>query len=90
MKGADTFSRLFGEFILGGNAAKTGQVDRQIAIVKKLEIKGKAVTVPEALKKDLGITDEPTSDDKVKRKVKRAVRKKAREEAKSNKQRTRQ
>ena len=90
MKGANTFIRPFGEFIPGGNAAETGQVDSQIAIVKKLEIKGKTVTVPEALKKDLGITDELTSDDKVKRKAKRAVRKKAREEAKSNEQRTRQ
>ena len=86
----ESIGRPFGEFIPGGNAAETGQVDSQIAIVKKLEIKGKTVTVPEALKKDLGITDEPTSDDKVKRKAKRAVRKKAREEAKSNEQRTRQ
>jgi len=48
------------------------------------------VTVPEALKKDPGVTDEPTPDDKAKRKAKREVRKKARKEAKSNKQRARQ
>jgi hypothetical protein len=58
--------------------------------VKQLEIKGKKVTVPEALKKDPGVTDEPTPDDKAKRKAKREVRKKARKEAKSNKQRARQ
>lgn len=77
-------------FISGGNAAKPGQIDKQIAIVKQLEINGKKVTVPEALKKDPGVTDEPTPDDKAKRKAKREVRKKAREQAKSNKQRARQ
>ncbi|MDB4749257.1 sulfatase-like hydrolase/transferase, partial [Akkermansiaceae bacterium] len=86
----EAIGRPFGEFISGGNAAKPGQIDKQIAIVKQLEIKGKKVTVPEALKKDPGVTDEPTPDDKAKRKEKREVRKKAREEAKSNKQRARQ
>ena len=86
----EAIGRPFGEFISGGNAAKPGQIDKQIAIVKQLEIKGKKVTVPEALKKDPGVTDEPTPDDKAKRKAKREVRKKAREEAKSNKQRARQ
>ena len=86
----EAIGRPFGEFISGGNAAKPGQIDKQIAIVKQLEIKGKKVTVPEALKKDPGVTDEPTPDDKAKRKAKREVRKKARKEAKSNKQRARQ
>ena len=86
----EAIGRPFGEFISGGNAAKPGQIDKQIAIVKQLEIKGKKVTVPEALKKDPGVTDESTPDDKAKRKEKREVRKKAREEAKSNKQRARQ
>lgn len=86
----EAIGRPFGEFISGGNAAKPGQIDKQIAIVKQLEIKGKKVTVPEALKKDPGVTDESTPDDKAKRKAKREVRKKAREEAKSNKQRARQ
>ncbi|MDG1363646.1 MAG: sulfatase-like hydrolase/transferase [Akkermansiaceae bacterium] len=86
----EAIGRPFGEFISGGNAAKPGQIDKQIAIVKQLEINGKKVTVPEALKKDPGVTDEPTPDDKAKRKAKREVRKKAREQAKSNKQRARQ
>jgi hypothetical protein len=54
--------------------------------VKQLEIQGKKVTVPEALKKDLGVTDEPTSDDKAKKKAKREARKKARQEGKSGSQ----
>lgn len=44
--------RPFGEFIHGGNAAEPGQIDPQIRIVKQLEIQGKKVTVPEALKND--------------------------------------
>ena len=58
----------------------------QIAIVKQLEIKGKTVTVPQALKQELGVTDEPAPDDKAKKKAERAARRKVREEAKSNNQ----
>ncbi len=47
---------------------------------------GVRVTVPEALKKDLGVTDEPAPDDKAKRKAEREARRKARKEAKSNNQ----
>jgi hypothetical protein len=79
----EVMGRPFGEFIPGGNAAEPGQIDKQIEIVKQLEIKGKKVTVPEALKKDLGVTDEPTPDDKTGKKAKREARKKAREKAKS-------
>ena len=70
----EAIRRPFGEFIPGGNAAEPGQVDKQIANVKQLEIKGKTVTVPEALKKDPGSADEPTPDDKAKRKAKRVKR----------------
>ena len=80
----EAIGRPFGEFIPGGNAAEPGQIDKQIRIVKQLEIKGKTVTVPESLKKDLEVTDEPTPGDKAKRKAKREARKKAREEAKRN------
>ncbi len=83
----EVIGRPFGEFIPGGNATEPGQIDEQIEIVKQLKIKGKTVTVPEALKKDLGVTDEPTSGNKAKRKAKREARKKAREESKSNNQR---
>jgi arylsulfatase A-like enzyme len=82
----EAIGRPFGEFIPEGNAAKPGQIDKQIEIVKQLEIQGKKVTVPEALKKDLGVTDEPTSDDKAMKKAKREARKKARQEGKSGSQ----
>ena len=82
----ETIGRPFGEFIPGGNAAEPGQIDKQIEIVKQLEIRGKKVTVPEALKKDSGVTDEPTPDDKAKRRAEREARRKTREEAKSNEQ----
>lgn len=82
----EVIGRPFGEFIPGGNAALPGQIDKQIEIVKQLEIKGRTVTVPQALKQDLGVTDERAPDDKAKKKAERAARKKAREEAKSNNQ----
>ena len=63
-----------------------GQIDKQIKIVKKLEIQGKKVTVPEALKKNPGATDEPTPDDKAKKKAEREARRKARQEAQSKDQ----
>ena len=48
----ESIGRPFGEFIPGGNAAKPGQIDKQIQLVKQLDIKGKTVTVPRALSKD--------------------------------------
>ncbi len=82
----EVIGRPFGEFIPGGNAAEPGQIDKQIEIVKQLDIKGKTVTVPQALKQDLGVTDEPAPDDKARKKAEREARRKAREEAKSNNQ----
>ena len=82
----EAIGRPFGEFIPGGNAAEPGQIDKQIAIVKQLEIKGKTVTAPEALKGNLGVTSEPGPDDKANKKARRETRRKAREEAKSNRQ----
>ncbi len=79
----EVIGRPFGEFIPGGNTAEPGQIDKQIEIVKPLEIKGKTVTVPRSLTKNLGVTDEPTPDDKATKKAEREKRKKAREEAKS-------
>ena len=81
----EVIGRPFGEFIPGGNASAPGQIDKQIAIVKQIEIKGKTITVPRALKAELGATDEPTSDDKKTKKAKREARKKARQASKSNK-----
>jgi len=37
--------RPFGEFVPGGNAAAPGQIDEQIAMVKKVKIDGKSVSV---------------------------------------------
>jgi hypothetical protein len=47
--------RPFGEFVPGGNAAAPGQIDAQIAQVKKLVIRGKTVTVPD----EMDATTEP-------------------------------
>ncbi len=80
----EAVGRPFGEFIPGGNAAKPGQIDKQIAIVKQLEIRGKKVTVPEGFKGEARDSDEPVPDDRGERKAKREVRKKAREEARSS------
>ena len=81
-KDLEAVGRPFGEFIPGGNAAEPGQIDKQIEIVKQLVIKGKTVTVPEDLKKNFGVSEEPNQDDKAKRKKKREARKKTRKEAK--------
>ena len=81
-KDLEAVGRPFGEFIPGGNAAQPGQIDKQIEIVKQLTIKGKTITVPEDLKKNFGVSEEPNQDDKAKRKKKREARKKTRKEAK--------
>ena len=73
----DAIGRPFGEFIPGGNATDPGQIDREIEVVKKLKIKGKTVTVPESLKKGLGVSRESTLD-KLATKEKREARRKAR------------
>lgn len=39
----------FGEFVPGGNAVPPGSVDKEIALVKQLQIKGKNVTIPASL-----------------------------------------
>ena len=75
--------RPFGEFIPGGNAAPPGRIDRQIEIVRQLDIKGKTVTVPRALMKEQVGNDDATPDDKAKKKAEREKRKKARQNAKS-------
>ena len=71
--------RPFGEFIPGGNSAEPGQIDKQIAIVKKIEIQGKKVTVPEALQRNPEVTGEPTPDaDRAKKKAEREARREMR------------
>ena len=84
----ELIGRPFGEFISGGNAARPGQIDKQMDMVKRLEIKGKTITVPGSLRKELGANSETTPDDKGVRKAKREARKKARQEAKSGRPKT--
>ena len=74
----EAIGRPFGEFIPGGNATDPGQIDMQIEVVKKLKIKGKTITVPESLKKGMGVFDK-SPQDKLIKKEKREARKKARE-----------
>ena len=54
-----------------------GTPRENIEVVKKLKIKGKTVTVPESLKKGLGVSRESTLD-KLATKEKREARRKAR------------
>ncbi|MCP4889164.1 MAG: hypothetical protein GY904_21445, partial [Planctomycetaceae bacterium] len=82
----EVIGRPFGEFIPGGNAAGPGQIDKQIEIVKQLEIKGKTVTVPAALKNSLGGAGEPIPENKAMKKAERETRRKARQDAKANAQ----
>ena len=79
----EVIGRPFGEFILGRNTSPPGQINEQIALVKQLEIKGKMVTVPQAVEQKRGIAEEPTPDGKAKKKAEREIRKKVRKEAKS-------
>ena len=79
----EAIGRPFGEFIPGGNAAEPGQIDKQIEIVKQLEIQGKKVVVPDSLKKNSGAAEDPAPDDKAKKKAEREARRKAREEARA-------
>lgn len=79
-KDLQAMGRPFGEFITGGNATDPGQIDRQIEIVKQIEIQGKKVTVPDTLRKKLGVVDESTPDEKTKRKAKRKSRRESRED----------
>ena len=80
-KDLEAIGRPFGEFITGGNATDPGQIDRQIEIVKQIEIKGKKVTVPDTLGKKMGSSAEPDPDDKVTKKAKREARREARDKS---------
>ena len=70
--------RPFGEFIPGGNAARPGQIDKQIELVKQLEIRGKQVVVPEVLTQGISGVDTSVERDRTKRKAERAQRKEKR------------
>lgn len=81
----EAIGRPFGEFIPGGNAVEPGQIDKQIEMVKQLDIQGKKVVVPESLMKNSGAVEEPTTpDDKETKKAEREARREAREAAKAN------
>ena len=76
----EAMGRPFGEFVPGGNATEPGQIDRQIEIVKQLDIQGKKVTVPESLMTNAGTAEKPAPDDKEKKKAKREARRKHRQD----------
>ena len=53
----ESMNRPYGEFIPGSDTSGPGQIDAQIALVEKLGVKGKKVTVPDRLKADLAKYD---------------------------------
>ena len=67
-KDLEAVGRLLESLFLEGMLREPGQIDKQIEIVKQLIIKGKTVTVPEDLKKNFGVAEEPNQDDKAKKK----------------------
>ena len=76
----EAIGRPFGEFIPGHNTSPPGQINEQLALVKQIEIQGKKITVPEALRGKSGETDHSKLDDKINKKSKRELRKKSRQE----------
>ena len=80
----EAIGRPFGEFIPGHNTSPPGQINEQLALVKKIGIQGKKITVPEMLRGKTGDINQPASASKTEKKAKREARKKAREQAKSN------
>ncbi|MEO1992390.1 MAG: sulfatase/phosphatase domain-containing protein, partial [Pirellulales bacterium] len=81
----EAIGRPFGEFIPGRNTSPPGQINEQITLVKQIEIKGKKITVPEALSGKAGDTGQQNLNDKAKKKKEREIRKKAREASKLSK-----
>ena len=79
----EAIGRPFGEFIPGHNTSPPGQINEQLALVKQIEIQGKKITVPEALRGKSGETDHSKLDDKINKKSKRELRKKSRQEGKN-------
>ena len=79
----EAIGRPFGEFIPGHNTSPPGQINEQLALVKQIEIQGKKITVPEALRGKSGETDHSKLDDKINKKSKRELRKKLRQEGKN-------
>jgi hypothetical protein len=75
----EAIGRPFGEFIPGLNTSPPGQINEQLALVKQIEIQGKKITVPEALRGKAGETDQIKMDNKIIKKAKREERKKSRQ-----------
>ncbi len=72
-----SFDRPFGEFVMGGNAAAGGSIDKQIKMVKQIKIKGKKVIVPPHLS-----TTETSGGNKTRKAKTKEDRKKSRESRK--------
>ena len=74
----EAIGRPFGEFIPGRNTSPPGQINKQLAMVKQIEIKGKKISVPEMLRGKAEEAREPNIDGKEDKKAKRELRKKSR------------
>ena len=74
----EAIGRPFGEFIPGRNTSPPGQINKQLAMVKQIEIKGKKISVPEMLRGKAEEAREPNMDGKEDKKAKRELRKKSR------------
>ena len=80
----EAIGRPFGEFIPGSNTSPPGQINKQLAMVKQIEIKGKKISVPEMLRDKAEETGEPNVDGKEDKKAKRELRKKSRQAGKDD------
>ena len=74
----EAIGRPFGEFIPGRNTSPPGQINKQLAMVKQIEIKGKKISVPEMLRGKAEEARKPNMDGKEDKKAKRELRKKSR------------
>ena len=80
----EAIGRPFGEFIPGSNTSPPGQINKQLAMVKQIEIKGKKISIPEMLRGKAEETGEPNVDGKEDKKAKRELRKKLRQAGKDD------
>ena len=80
----EAIGRPFGEFIPGSNTSPPGQINKQLAMVKQIEIKGKKISVPEMLRGKAEEAEDPKVDGKEDKKAKRELRKKSRQAGKDD------
>ena len=80
----EAIGRPFGEFIPGSNTSPPGQINKQLAMVKQIEIKGKKISVPEMLRGKAEEARDSKVDGKEDKKAKRELRKKSRQAGKDD------